>query len=193
VADNNGHSANVEPLIQPASRGGGAAAPMADSSLRDIMSRFATGVTVLSAPGTCGHAMTANAFTSVSLEPPMVLCCVARPARFHESVLCARSFGVSVLAADQQDLARYFADKRRPHGLAQFEAVDWVPGPRTGSPLLVGALAWLECSVVKVHAGGDHSIFVGRVVTSSRGTNRQALLFYGGGYHQVAPPQARSA
>lgn len=187
----NGHLAKVQPLVPPARRHD--ATPMVESPLRDVMSQFATGVTVLTAAGSCGHAMTANSFTSVSLDPPMVLCCVARPARFHESVLCSRTFGVSMLAADQQDLARYFADKRRPHGPAQFEAVDWVPGPRTGAPLLVGALAWVECSVVQVHDGGDHSIFLGRVLSSSRGPDRQALLFYGGGYHQVTPPAAKSA
>ena len=187
MADDNGRSTNVKPMIKPARRAADTA-PMVDGALRDIMARFATGVTVLSAPGTCGHAMTANAFTSVSLDPPLVLCCVARPARFHESVLCARSFGVSVLAADQQDVAGYFADKRRPQGLAQFDAVDWVAGPHTGSPLLVGALAWLECSLVKVHDGGDHSIFVGQVLSSSRSADAKALLFYGGGYHHVTPP-----
>jgi flavin reductase len=189
MADN-GRPANVQPLIQPARRG--SAAAMVETPLRDAMSQFATGVTVLSAAGPCGHAMTANAFTSVSLEPPLVLICVASKARFHESVLCARSFGVSMLAADQQDLSRYFADRRRPHGLEQFDAVDWTPGPHTGAPLLVGALAWLECSVVKVLEGGDHSMFLGKVLSASRGPDRRALLFYSGGYHEATPP-ARSA
>jgi flavin reductase (DIM6/NTAB) family NADH-FMN oxidoreductase RutF len=180
----------MKPLVPL--RRGRAAEPMVNSSLREVMSQFATGVTVLTTPGACGHGMTANAFTSVSLDPPLVLCCVARPARFHESVLCSRSFGVSMLSADQQDVAGYFADRRRPHGPIQFDVVDWAPGPHTGAPLLAGALAWLECGLVEVYDGGDHSIFVGKVLSSSRGPDRQALLFFGGGYHEVTP-RARSA
>jgi flavin reductase (DIM6/NTAB) family NADH-FMN oxidoreductase RutF len=66
--------------------------------------------------------------------------------------------------------------------------VDWVPGPRTGAPLLCGALAWLECELTQVHRGGDHSIFLGRVLSACRGTDREALLFFGGSYHQIAMP-----
>lgn len=161
---------------------------MVPASLREVMSQFATGVTVLTAGGERGHGMTANAFSSVSLDPPMALCCVARPARIHEAILTTRSFGVSLLAADQQQLARYFADRTRPQGMAQFDAVDWVPGPHTGAPLLVGALAWLECALSEVYHGGDHSIFLGKVLTSSRGTDRNALLFFAGAYHQLTPP-----
>ncbi|HET9138960.1 flavin reductase family protein [Actinophytocola sp.] len=161
---------------------------MVPASLREVMGQFATGVTVLTAGGDHGHGMTANAFSSVSLDPPLALCCVARPARIHEAILVTRSFGVSLLAADQQNLARYFADRTRPVGMAQFDRVDWVPGPQTGTPLLVGALAWLECRLTEVYHGGDHSIFLGTVLTSSRGTNRDALLFFAGAYHQLAPP-----
>ena len=67
---------------------------MVSASLREVMSQFATGVTVLTAGGERGHGMTANAFSSVSLDPPLALCCVARPARIHEAILVARGFGV---------------------------------------------------------------------------------------------------
>ncbi|HEU5475557.1 MAG TPA: flavin reductase family protein [Actinophytocola sp.] len=165
---------------------------MAESSLRDVMSRFATGVTVLTAGGEHGHGMTANAFTSVSLEPPLVLACVAHSARIHESIRRAGGFGVSMLAADQQMTARYFANKQRPIGLAQFDAIDCEFGPHTGAPLLNGALAWLECELAELYPGGDHSIFLGRVLSASRGPDRQALLFYAGGFHHLLPP-AKSA
>ncbi|HKN99211.1 MAG TPA: flavin reductase family protein, partial [Pseudonocardiaceae bacterium] len=108
------------------------------------MSRFATGITVLTAGGEHGHGMTANAFTSVSLRPPLVLCCVAESARMHTAITTATSFGVSVLGADQEGLARYFADRRRPYGVAQFDSTEWLPGPRTGAPVLVNSLAWME-------------------------------------------------
>ncbi|WP_132123406.1 flavin reductase family protein [Actinocrispum wychmicini] len=152
------------------------------------MARFATGITVLTVAGDEGHGMTANAFTSVSLDPPLVLCCVARPARLHEAIMTTRQFGVSVLGADQEELARYFADRDRPPGAAQFDAVSWLPGPRTGAPLLSGALAWLECDLTQVYNGGDHSIFLGEVLGSFRGDRGEALLFYHGNYQSALPP-----
>ncbi len=163
------------------------------TNLRTVMSRFATGITVLTAPGEDGHGMTANAFSSVSLEPPLVLCCVSRAARMHSAIESAGCFGVSILGADQQDLARYFADWRRPGGAAQFDAVDWTPGTHTQTPLLDGSLAWLECTLAHAYSGGDHSIFVGEVVSAARGTtNSDALLFYGGDYHGL-PGQIRAS
>ena|SRR2546423_13461262 len=164
-----------------------------DVALRDVMSQFATGITVITAAGENGHGMTANAFTSVSLEPPLVLCCVARNARIHEAILLARGFGVSVLGADQEEVARYFADRRRPPGRAQFDVIDHLPGPNTGAPLISGSLAWLECELVRVYHGGDHSIFLGKVLSASRGSGQQALLYFSGGFHQVQPPPAKSA
>jgi flavin reductase (DIM6/NTAB) family NADH-FMN oxidoreductase RutF/acyl-CoA thioesterase FadM len=156
-------------------------------TLREVMSRFATGITVLTVAGEEWHGMTANAFTSVSLDPPLVLCCVATPARLHQAITASGHFGVSVLGADQEHLARYFADRTRPSGAAQFDAVDWLPGPKTGAPLLPGALAWLECDVTQVYNGGDHSIFIGEVTGSFRGDTGEALLFFDGSYQPVAP------
>lgn len=152
--------------------------------LREVMASFATGLTVLTAHGEKAHGMTANAFTSVSLDPPMVLCCVAHTARMHDAILGAKSFGVTMLGASQEGVARYFADKSRPEGMSQFERVDWFPGRHTGVPLLAGSLAWLECSLTEVYQGGDHSIFLGTVVSASVGGG-QALLFLGGGFHQI--------
>jgi flavin reductase (DIM6/NTAB) family NADH-FMN oxidoreductase RutF len=152
--------------------------------LREAMGQFATGITVLTAAGERWHGMTANAFTSVSLQPPLVLCCVSRTARMHDAITSAGCFGVSMLGAGQRDLARYFADRRRPNGAAQFDLVDWIPGPRTGSPLLAGALAWLECELTSAYEGGDHSIFLGHVLNACRGHGSEALVFYGGAFHQ---------
>lgn len=165
---------------------------MAPASLREVMGRFATGVTVLTAGGEQGHGMTANAFTSVSLDPPLALCCVGRQARIHDAIVSTGGFGVSLLGADQQQLARYFADRRRPSGIAQFDAVEWTPGPSTGAPLLAGALAWLECELTEVYPGGDHAIFLGEVLTSGQGQSGDALLFFEGAYHHL-PPLAKSA
>lgn len=160
------------------------------AGLREVMAQFATGITVLTAGGEQGHGMTANAFTSVSLEPPMVLCCVSRAARMHAAIVETGHFAVNVLGAEQRELARYFADWRRPGGAAQFESVGHTPGPETSAPLLTGALAWLECELAEAYEGGDHAIFVGRVLASSRGAGEEALVFYGGGYHQIGRARA---
>ncbi|MEJ3747474.1 flavin reductase family protein [Actinomycetes bacterium KLBMP 9797] len=157
------------------------------------MSQFASGITVLTTGGESPHGMTANAFSSVSLTPPMVLCCVSRAARMHEAIVAEQSFAVSILGAEQREAARHFADWRRPRGMPQFEPVEWYPGPRTGAPLLAGCLAWLECRLAQSHDGGDHSIFVGEVVGSSRGVAGPALVFFGGGYHQAGSLMRKTA
>jgi flavin reductase (DIM6/NTAB) family NADH-FMN oxidoreductase RutF len=164
------------------------------AALREVMSRFATGVTVLTAAGELGHGMTANSFSSVSLDPPMVLCCVSRAARMHETIATTQAFAVSVLSAGQGELAAYFADWRRPRGMAQFDSVEWTPGPHTGSPLLIGSMAWLECRLAATYEGGDHSIFLGEVLASSRGDDDQrALLFFAGGYHHIGGTSTRAS
>ncbi|WP_137992758.1 flavin reductase family protein [Streptomyces vilmorinianum] len=149
------------------------------------MSRFASGVVVLSVGEPNVHAMTANAFGSVSLDPPLVHCCVAHTAVMHEKITRSRSFGVSILGASQETLARYFADKARPLGMAQFDGVAWNPGPLTGAPLLPGALAWMECKLVESYVAGDHSLFVGEVLSSATGDGDEALLFYAGQFQRM--------
>ncbi|MGP3925151.1 flavin reductase family protein [Streptomyces sp. 8N616] len=159
----------------------------ASSTLREVMSRFATGVTVITVGGEHVHGMTANAFSSVSLDPPSVLCCVARSAVMHQAITSSGHFAVSIMGAVQEELARFFADKQRPLGPTQFRGIDWRPGPRTGAPLLAGSLAWLECEVAEAYGFGDHSIFVGNVLGASCGSAREGLLFFGGAFQRVAP------
>ncbi|MEU4499303.1 flavin reductase family protein [Streptomyces sp. NPDC023998] len=159
---------------------------LAPASMREVMSQFATGVIVLTVGGEHIHGMTANAFSSVSLEPPLLLCCVSHGAVMHRAVSSERRFAVSIMGADQEPLARYFADKERPLGPAQFEPVDWRPGPRTGAPLLQGSLAWLECELSDSYDSGDHSIFIGRVLNSTRGAGQDGLLFFDGRYRRTA-------
>lgn len=160
------------------------------TNLRRVMSTFATGVTVLTVGGENPHGMTANAFCSVSLDPPLVLCCVARTARLHKAVSVEGRFAVSVLSAEQETTARHFADRSRPHGWAQFAAVGWVPGSRTGAPLITGALAWLECEVTEEVVAGDHSVFVGRVLEAASGGGEAALLFHRGAFHGLPEGEA---
>ncbi|MGW6569567.1 flavin reductase family protein [Streptomyces sp. NPDC054975] len=161
--------------------------PMGEpSSLRETMSRFITGVIVLSVGGDHIHGMTANAFSSVSLDPPTVLCCVSHSAVMHKAILAERRFGVSVLGAEQEKLARYFADKNRPLGPEQFRDLDWEPGTYTRAPLLRGAMGWLECELTEVHDSGDHSIFLGNVVAAGNGSETSGLLFFNGAFQQVS-------
>ncbi|NUT53529.1 MAG: flavin reductase family protein [Saccharothrix sp.] len=162
-----------------------AAPTMEETSLRDAMSLFATGVTVLTVGGEQTHGMTANAFTSVSLDPPLVLVCIAHSAVMHDAISGTKRFGVSIMGADQQSTAKYFADKRRPLGQEQFDAVDWVECKHSGAPLLNGSLAWIEFDLVQSYDGGDHTIFVGQVLSASRGASAPALLFYSSAFHRI--------
>jgi flavin reductase (DIM6/NTAB) family NADH-FMN oxidoreductase RutF len=145
--------------------------------LRQAFGAFATGVTVVTVGGKRPHGMTANSFTTVSLDPPLVLVCVDRSAVMHASLTSTGRFGVSVLASDQEHVAKHFANPRRPLGSAQFEVADWHPGLRTGVPLLSGALAVFECDVWRRYEGGDHSIIVGRLLSTERSVDDDALLF----------------
>lgn len=154
--------------------------------LRETMRQFATGITVLTTGGDSIHGMTANAFSSVSLDPPLVLCCVAHTASMHSAITTARHFAVSILGSDQEHLARYFTNKQRPRGRAEFDSVRWYPGTHTGAPLLADSLAWLECRVVRDYDGGDHTIFVGEVLGADVASDRDPLLFFGGAFHQVS-------
>ena len=163
------------------------------TALRSVLGRFATGVTVVAAAdlGTpCG--MTANAFTSVSLDPPLILVCVDRSAAVYKTVLAAGSFGVSMLSASQEHVARYFANHSRPRGAEEFGAVGWSPGPGTGAPILHGVVAWLDCALVNSYDGGDHEIFIGSVQASGFGPADDALVFFGGDFHQPRLAKSRT-
>lgn len=155
--------------------------------LRRTFGTFATGVTVVTVGGDDCRGMTANSFTAVSLDPPLVLVCVGRDAVMHRSLAHAETFSVSVLAADQEAVARHFANSSRPAGRGQFETVDWLAGTATGTPLIAGALAHLECVKERLYDGGDHTIFVGRVLAAGRtAAAGTPLLFHGGRFGHPA-------
>lgn len=154
--------------------------------LRTAFAAFATGVTVVTVGGEVPHGMTANSFTSVSLNPPLVLVCVDRQARMHQAVMRAGGFAVCVLAARQEGVARHFASGDRPRGLQQFASVDWSPGSETGAPLIEDALAWFECARWGSYDGGDHSIIVGRVLSAGRHDHGPPLVFFDRAFRQLA-------
>jgi flavin reductase (DIM6/NTAB) family NADH-FMN oxidoreductase RutF len=161
--------------------------------LRHCFGAFATGVTVITAGGDNPGGMTANAFSSLSLEPAMVLVCVKHDAVLHDSILAEQGFAVSVLAAHQESVARHFANKSRPRGSVEFDNVRWSAAPTTGAPVVEGSLAWIDCRLVEVYDGGDHSIFIGSVLHLGRGEAKDALLFYGGGFHRLETGLAAAA
>lgn len=172
-------------LAAPAGPAGSAAA-YGTEPLREVLRRFATGVTIVASGTQAPEGMTANAFTSVSLVPPLVLVCVNRTAAIHQTVLESGLFTVSFLSASQEHVARHFADHSRPRGRAEFDFVGWSPGPSTGAPVIHGALGWLECALAETYDGGSHTIFLGSVLACSHGPARDALLFFGGGFHSPA-------
>lgn len=126
-------------------------------SFRNALGRFATGVTVITISTQDGvHGMTANAFTSVSVDPPLVLVSVSRQARTHGYLSAARRFGVSILSVEQEAYAWHFAGRPRDGLKAPFV---W----KREVPLLQDALAHLVCGVEATYPGGDHTLFLGRV------------------------------
>jgi flavin reductase (DIM6/NTAB) family NADH-FMN oxidoreductase RutF len=167
-----------------------AAAQEESRALRSVLGHFATGIIVVATDRGTPCGMTANAFASVSLDPPLILVCITRTANMYKAVLDCGYFAVSVLSAGQEHLARYFADNSRPRGAEEFGSVQWSPAPRTGAPVLEGALAWLDCELATSYAGGDHKIFVGSVLASGCGPSSDALVFYRGGFHR--PTMVRS-
>lgn len=134
--------------------------------LRAAMANFATGVTVITCRvGDELYAMTANSFTSISLAPPLVMVSISRTGRFLPALHAAGTWAVSLLAAGQGPLARRFADPRRDRA-TQFDGVPHEVSAHTGSPLLGGALAWLECRTDRTVVAGDHELFLGEVLAA---------------------------
>jgi flavin reductase (DIM6/NTAB) family NADH-FMN oxidoreductase RutF len=149
------------------------------SEFRRILGHWVTGVAVIAARSPAGKlcGLTANAVTSVSLDPPLILACIDHSADSHDCVRAAGAFSVSILASDQERVARRFA----AWDIAEkFEGIAYSVGV-TGAPILEDALAWIECRVHAEHVAGDHTVFIGEVVggDAREGT---PLLYYRGGF-----------
>jgi flavin reductase (DIM6/NTAB) family NADH-FMN oxidoreductase RutF len=156
------------------------------AAFRLAAGRFPAGIVVVSAAlDGVPHIMTVSAFTSVSLDPLLVLFCAEKIARFHDAVLAAGSWAVSVLDEDSEKISRWLSTRGRPLA-GQLDEVPHHPGPLTGAPILDRALSALECRTTAVHDGGDHSIVVGEVigVAGPRSPGRP-LLYYAGRYRRL--------
>ena len=150
---------------------------------RRVVGRFATGVTVVTTVlDGDHHAMTCNSFTSVSLEPVLVLFCAEKIARFHDVVLTTGSWAVSVLAQGQEQVSRHFAVRGRSLE-GQFDDLPHSHGPLTGAAVLDGALAALECRTVSTTDAGDHTVVIGEVLgLGVPDPTGDPLLYYEGRY-----------
>jgi flavin reductase (DIM6/NTAB) family NADH-FMN oxidoreductase RutF len=154
------------------------------SDFRKAMAAFATGVTVITMDfGEGVHGMTANAFTSVSLDPKLVLVCVNRQARTHGHLRAKKRFGVNVLAENQREISEYYAHPNRHDSTTEIAAARFDRTPH-GTPVLHGALAYLECRLHSMQDAGDHTIFIAEVeeVVVRKG---RPLLYFGSAYRAL--------
>ncbi len=158
-------------------------------ALRDIGGRFATGVTVITLrDGDQRHGMTANAFTSVSLRPPLVLYCIQKSASVFEAEQRTDTFAVNILAEDQRAVSDFFARTGRGADGDSMGGFRYRDAGKSGAPLLEGCIAWLDCRVWARYEGGDHIIVVGEVLDMALlEPEAPPLMFYGGAYRQVQP------
>ncbi|AXI47688.1 flavin reductase [Sulfitobacter sp. SK012] len=161
--------------------------PLDPRALRTAFGTFMTGVTVVTAHDQNGEPMgfTANSFTSVSLDPPMVLVCLANSSRNYDALVQAKGFAVNILAESQIEISNTFA---RPVE-DRFSTVEWHNGPQ-GSPILAGASGWFDCSMHKTVEAGDHVILIGQVEAFDS-TTTPGLGYARGAY--VTPSSAADA
>jgi flavin reductase (DIM6/NTAB) family NADH-FMN oxidoreductase RutF len=154
-----------------------------DSQLqRRIFGQFATGVTVITTK--CGdqfHGMTANAVTSLSLDPALVLVAVDKRAGMHTALRESQFFALNILSDAQENLSRRFAMT----GPKEFGDI-LTSTAETGALIFVEALAWVDCRLKEVLPGGDHDIFIGEIVAGALGAEGRPLLYFSGKYRKIA-------
>ncbi len=146
---------------------------------RETLGAFATGVTIVTAPGPAG--LTTNSFSSLSLDPPLVLVCFDNGSRTLAAVRTARRFAVNVLRAGQEELAAVFASKR----VAAEKFAEVTHTEDHGVPVLDDALAWIACDLVELVPAGDHTIGIG-AVTALEAFDGEPLVFFRGAYARVS-------
>jgi flavin reductase (DIM6/NTAB) family NADH-FMN oxidoreductase RutF len=151
-------------------------------TLRDALGCFATGVTIVTCLDEKGQPVgfTANSFTSVSLDPPLLLVCVRKTASCAQALIGAEHFAVNVLQTGQQPASIRFSTKDED----RFGTTPWSTG-ETGAPVLMNSLGVFECQRHAVHEGGDHHILVGEVIRASFDPNMDPLLYFRGRYRRL--------
>lgn len=156
--------------------------PIERNELRRVMGHFATGVTVITTVSKAGtpYGLTANAFTSVSLDPPLLLISVDKKAESYPYFEETKVFTINILSEEQEALSRKFAVS----GGDKFQGVAYHTGAN-GVPILDGVLAYLECKLYATYEGGDHTLFLGEIEQAETKELRP-LLFYRGGYRSIS-------
>lgn len=156
---------------------------MDDRLFRDAMGKFATGVTVVATDDEGSvHAMTANAFMSVSLNPKLVVVSIGEKARMLEKLKKTKQFSVNILSDKQQELSGFFAGQNKDGREVPFDRLD-------GKPVLPGAIAQVACEVVSEHVEGDHTLFIGKV-TAIQLNEGEPLIFFSGKYRYLRELEA---
>ena len=147
-----------------------------------MLGHFASGVAVVTAID-AGEpvGLTIQSFTSLSLEPPLILLCPALSSTSWPRVAATGVCCVNLLAEDQAELARQFS---RP-GIDKYSGVGWTPAPDTGSPVLDGALAWIDCRIERTTPGGDHLVAICHVLSLAADVERRPLVFFKSGFRQM--------
>jgi flavin reductase (DIM6/NTAB) family NADH-FMN oxidoreductase RutF len=183
--------------LRAADHEAGASAPASTvdvAAFRQAMGSFPTGVTVVTVASDDGgmHGITVNSFSSVSLDPMLVLVCLNEASRSVGLIERAGVFAVNVLSSGQQDISRWFANRYRPADSTMFDGVSFDPG-LTGCPVLVGAAASFDCVLRQSHRAGDHLIVLGEVVALVHRPQLEPLIFHGGGYKSLATASAAAS
>lgn len=152
---------------------------------RTVLGHLPTGVTVVAGrdEDDAPVGLAIGSFFSLSLDPALVGFCVGKSSRSWAAMAASEKFCVNVLAAEQEDVCRVFASS----GDDKFASIGWKPA-ETRSPRLDGVLAWIDCELDTVHDGGDHLIVIGRVVAMDAATAGTPLVFFRGGYANLAQP-----
>ena len=158
--------------------------PVSQELFRKVLGHFATGVTVVTMRQASGEpwGFTVSAFSSVSLEPPLVLVCVGKESTSFEPMEQASHFAVNFLTENQEEISRRFASKTPD----RFSGVAYSEGAH-GTPLITGCLGFVECKKVASHIHGDHAIVVGEVL-EAKAEGGKPLLYYRGSYARLEPP-----
>ena len=165
--------------------------PIDPLELRRVLGRFATGVTVVTSRiGEQTRGITVNSFTSVSLDPPVILICIDHAARTYRFLPDAGIFAVNVLNEAQGPVCEYFARRLAPNPDDELAEIPYHEGV-TGAPLIDGSLVYLECRIVGKHEVGDHAIFLGEIVAATPAQDAPPLLFFRGGFPRLDQSQSR--
>ncbi|NRB53438.1 MAG: flavin reductase family protein [Saprospiraceae bacterium] len=154
--------------------------------LRKVMGQFATGVTVITTQSGEDHfGFTANSYTSVSLEPPLILFCLHKDSKGCPVFLKNGAFAVNILADDQVEISNGFAN-RALSAEERFELISYTKG-KSGSPIIDEAMGYLDCRLSSSLESGDHVIFIGEVIDMGQHPDKRPLIYFQGGYRELMP------